>query len=216
MVSDLISVNKGLSRRRLLTFLTILWMVLIFYMSSAVEDESKTQSGIICEFLCETFVEGYEQMEPAQQLQMQERFSFPVRKGAHLTEYMILGILLTLTAASYQTDNISFWGTTHTVHNRAPEPAPDSVSEPAPDRQFVMEVYRTSKTAPAGVSRVWLIPLLIGFLYAVSDEIHQYFVPGRAMQARDVLIDTSGVLLGIWIARGIMRIQYGERRKGPQ
>ena len=87
-------------RAILLTLLTILWMLLIFHMSSAVEDESRAQSGVICEFLCEMFVEDYEEMPPAQQLQMQERFSFPVRKGAHLTEYTILGILLTLTAAS--------------------------------------------------------------------------------------------------------------------
>ena len=35
-----------------------------------------------------------------------------------------------------------------------------------------------------------------GALYAVSDEIHQIFVPGRSCQAFDVLIDSSGVLTG--------------------
>ena len=68
--------------------------------------------------------------------------------------------------------------------------------------------YRLSCTMDpeaADTALAGLIPLLIGFLYAVSDEIHQHFVPGRAMQARDVLIDTAGVLLGIWIARGIIR-----------
>ena len=39
----------------------------------------------------------------------------------------------------------------------------------------------------------------ICFLYAVSDEIHQYFVPGRSCELRDVLIDTSGVIAGIVI-----------------
>ncbi len=34
-------------------------------------------------------------------------------------------------------------------------------------------------------------------LYAISDEIHQYFVPGRACELRDVLIDCSGALLSI-------------------
>jgi VanZ family protein len=34
-------------------------------------------------------------------------------------------------------------------------------------------------------------------LYAISDEIHQYFVPGRAMMAVDVLIDSLGALLGL-------------------
>ena len=39
--------------------------------------------------------------------------------------------------------------------------------------------------------------LLIGALYAVTDEIHQLFVPGRSGSIIDVLIDTAGVLTGI-------------------
>lgn len=37
------------------------------------------------------------------------------------------------------------------------------------------------------------------FLYAVSDEVHQYFVPGRYMSSLDVGIDSLGALLGIWL-----------------
>ena len=189
----------------LLTLLTLLWMLLIFHMSSAVKDESSAQSGVICEFLCESFVEGYEDMLPAQQLQMQERFSFPVRKGAHLTEYMILGALLTLTTASYRADDVGFFWSAHTAANRASGTGPYGSSETVSDRKFDTERYGSYETLSGMISCAWLVPLLIGFLYAVSDEIHQYFVPGRAMQARDVLIDTAGVLLGIWFVRGIMR-----------
>ena len=35
--------------------------------------------------------------------------------------------------------------------------------------------------------------------YAVTDEIHQLFVPGRAGMAGDVLIDSSGALMGCFI-----------------
>lgn len=41
--------------------------------------------------------------------------------------------------------------------------------------------------------------LMVGMLYAVSDEIHQLFVPGRSGQVSDVCIDTVGVLFGICI-----------------
>lgn len=41
------------------------------------------------------------------------------------------------------------------------------------------------------------ISLLIGILYAITDEIHQKFVPGRSCQITDVIIDSMGVLLGI-------------------
>ena len=34
--------------------------------------------------------------------------------------------------------------------------------------------------------------ILFVVLYAISDEFHQYFIPGRGPAFRDVLIDTSG------------------------
>lgn len=45
--------------------------------------------------------------------------------------------------------------------------------------------------------KVFLIAFLISVLYAISDEIHQYFVPGRACQFRDIMIDSCGTLFGI-------------------
>lgn len=40
--------------------------------------------------------------------------------------------------------------------------------------------------------------LLIAMLYAISDETHQLFVPGRNGQPLDVLIDAVGAVLGLW------------------
>jgi len=45
--------------------------------------------------------------------------------------------------------------------------------------------------------RVVIFTLVICVLYATSDEVHQLFVPGRGGQVKDVLIDSSGALLGI-------------------
>lgn len=36
-------------------------------------------------------------------------------------------------------------------------------------------------------------------LYAISDEIHQYFVPGRACRIGDVCIDTVGSIVAIFL-----------------
>jgi VanZ family protein len=44
-----------------------------------------------------------------------------------------------------------------------------------------------------------MLSFVSGFLYACSDEFHQYFVPGRGPSFKDVLIDTSGVLLGVFL-----------------
>lgn len=38
--------------------------------------------------------------------------------------------------------------------------------------------------------------IVIGIAYAVSDECHQYFVPGRSPGIKDVCIDSLGVLTG--------------------
>lgn len=154
--------------RWFLTCLTLLWMLFIFMMSSAGKDESNTQSGAVCEIICEVFVEGYEEMPEEDRIRLQEKISFPVRKGAHLSEYAVLGALMTVTAA--------FWRREETN-------------------------TRTTQVLPV---------LGAGFLYAVSDEMHQAFVPGRSGEPRDVLIDTFGVLIGICIVRVCL---YARARK---
>ena len=45
------------------------------------------------------------------------------------------------------------------------------------------------------ISNKFLYPLFISILYALSDELHQTFVPTREGKARDVIIDTAGILL---------------------
>lgn len=42
----------------------------------------------------------------------------------------------------------------------------------------------------------WYLPVIISAAYAVTDEIHQYFVPGRACRLLDVTVDTSGAAFG--------------------
>jgi VanZ family protein len=41
------------------------------------------------------------------------------------------------------------------------------------------------------------VAFVLGTLYAVSDEIHQSFVPGRAGSPLDVALDTLGVAAGV-------------------
>ncbi|NLP51886.1 VanZ family protein [Bacillus sp. RO1] len=48
--------------------------------------------------------------------------------------------------------------------------------------------------------RGWLsmgVAFVITVLYAISDEVHQLFVPGRSGQMSDVLLDSIGALVGI-------------------
>ena len=134
--------HKSLVKIHLL--LTFLLMLFIFWQSALPAEASKQESGLIVSRL-------------AQWLQADEDLiSFVVRKGAHFTEYLLLGVSLFLTVQDLW-KRASFW-----------------------------------------------IPWAVGTLYAVTDEVHQYFVPGRSCELRDVLIDACGVLAGVaivWVWR---------------
>lgn len=51
-----------------------------------------------------------------------------------------------------------------------------------------------------------LTSILICFLYATSDEIHQVFSAGRTPKLLDVLIDTSGSILSIMVIFTIAKL----------
>lgn len=53
----------------------------------------------------------------------------------------------------------------------------------------------------------------ISFIYAISDEIHQMFVPGRGALVTDVLIDSTGALIGIFIYWTIKSLILRNRKK---
>ena len=52
------------------------------------------------------------------------------------------------------------------------------------------------------------MPSALGFsiLYAISDEFHQSFIAGRTALFTDVLIDSAGALVGIFIAGAILHL----------
>lgn len=67
-------------------------------------------------------------------------------------------------------------------------------------------IYGFLKTFGMMPKNLFYMTILFGFLYSVSDEIHQYFVPGRAAQIRDIFIDTFGIF-----AMAIIRLMIDNR-----
>jgi VanZ family protein len=63
---------------------------------------------------------------------------------------------------------------------------------------------RAKKTAP-------FASYLFCVLYASSDELHQYFVPGRSCMFYDVIIDALGAAAGIFIVYIILK--HADKRK---
>lgn len=107
-----------------------------------------------------------------------ESLSFGVRKAAHFTEYMILGGLLMMDAAGWRQRTAETAATPAATTEKPPGPQP----------------------TPARLACAWLVAAL----YAVSDEIHQYFVPERACALMDMGIDSAGAAAGVLIVALIL------------
>jgi VanZ family protein len=65
---------------------------------------------------------------------------------------------------------------------------------------------------PARITlRILIIAMAIAVGYAITDEFHQLFVPGRSADVHDLYADTMGALAGVvacW-AWGILSIRPG-------
>lgn len=64
------------------------------------------------------------------------------------------------------------------------------------------------------IKRKLLWTFLFSALYAVSDEIHQLFVPGRSGNIKDVVIDCMGALLTVVIILLIRLIKEEKNKRG--
>lgn len=123
-------------------------MIMIFSFSGQQGDESSSMSNIFVDLFLQ--VRGTLGLFPKfADADLVNVISIVVRKGAHVTEYILL-------CTSFL---MAFW--------------------------------------ISGVRGKWrnIGSFVFTFGYACSDEFHQLFVPGRAGQFRDVLIDSSGALV---------------------
>jgi VanZ family protein len=61
------------------------------------------------------------------------------------------------------------------------------------------------------LARIWQIGVLLATIYALTDEVHQSFVPRREFHLTDILIDglSATAALGIWY---IVRARKRERQ----
>lgn len=58
--------------------------------------------------------------------------------------------------------------------------------------------------------------ILIGMIYAGTDELHQYFIEGRSCMLTDVIIDTLGVATGVIILCLVIKCIRECREKCPK
>lgn len=157
-----------MKKGRIFAFLPMIGMMCLIWMFSANSgDVSSGQSmGIVSRVITIGEELTGHTLTEQERVQWEERIHTPIRKMAHMTEYMIFA----LTVA------------------------------------FPFLLYHKSKKWISVFTYVYCVG------YAGIDEIHQLFVPERAGQLRDVLIDSIGVLVGIIL----FRVIYGHRLRNRQ
>lgn len=62
-------------------------------------------------------------------------------------------------------------------------------------------LYRAFKQDKRPRTRYFVWAFITALLYALSDEYHQSFSPGRSPSVRDVVIDFIGMSVAYWILR---------------
>ena len=62
------------------------------------------------------------------------------------------------------------------------------------------------KTTTKTFRQISALSILLTFLYGITDEIHQYFVPGRGAKVTDTLFDLLGAFIGIYFVRRTIRL----------
>jgi VanZ family protein len=60
------------------------------------------------------------------------------------------------------------------------------------------------------------LSILSSFLYGISDEIHQYYVPGRNSDLMDVLADLLGSVFGVLLYQLIRAHRYNQATGGSE
>lgn len=58
-----------------------------------------------------------------------------------------------------------------------------------------------------------LLSVVLSLAYAVGDEFHQRFVPGRSCELRDVLLDTAGILIAVLLTLAFVEVIGPLRRR---
>lgn len=83
--------------KKILTILIILWMATIFILSNQKAQDSKQLSN---SFIAKTIIKIYEmkngEISEKKKIEIKENYSFIVRKAAHFTIYLILGLLVSV------------------------------------------------------------------------------------------------------------------------
>lgn len=137
-------------------------------------------------------------------------YNVPVRKAGHITEYLILFVLVRW-AIDRSRENSSCKKVGN--ENGCEEKSVDGIVE-KPIDEFGKEPATAGGAPPSSEATTTIatrflplgvIAFLTSILYAGLDEWHQSYVPGRSATFSDVAVDTCGIILGVVLWAAVSR-----------
>ena len=155
-------------KRAILIILLILTFFQIFRFSNQNGEKSSGISRKITTAVTKN-VKKIQELDKNKQEEVLGTIEKVIRKLAHFSIYMVVGILMML----------------------------------------LMNTYEIKKLDRIAIS------LITGIIYASSDEIHQFFIPGRSAMITDVMIDTLGVSVGILLIIFVLKLKEGSNSRIP-
>ena len=184
--------------RILFTILLLFTYIIIFSYSSESGEKSSTKSkGIMYSIIC--ILNGKESATDEEV----KAFEPLLRKLAHFGIYTMSGIW-----------SMSLMNTFFRKNKKDERSGENYIDKEDAELNKNVNEANKSKIFNNSEKKRVCICLVMGFLYACSDEIHQLFSQGRSGKAVDVFIDTMGVLNGILLVMLICKIYETMRKKG--
>jgi len=187
----------------------IVWAVMIFMMSGRDATTSTSDSHGVSAFLAQIFYNDFDSWSDESQEEFLDSIDYPVRKAAHMTEYGILGALIFGSVLPGRRKK--------KVDEESTKNWKKKKEEKERKRRIASGEQEELRERKAQVESIWLwsycwISWFFAIVYAITDEIHQYYVPGRSSQFSDVCLDATGAMIGILICLGCVKILRGIER----
>lgn len=200
--------------RIIFTTMLILTCIIIFDFSKQTGGTSGSLSRDVMKFIAEIFTNDAQKIA-----KIVSRGEPILRKIAHFTVYTSLGVWAMCMMQTYFKKNKKTNINNNDNDNDNTSDNSDDSDEDNDNENDSNNIdnsdvndnienvnYYSSKAYDKVMKKRMLISVIIGFLYAVSDEIHQSFIPNRSARIIDVFLDTLGVTNGILIVTIIVFI----------
>lgn len=198
-------------------FLVIAMLCIIFRFSAADATHSSHLSEGVCIRIVREISSVFpEQFPKAKMIKIAQAIEYPVRKCAHFSEYAVLSI----------TVNLYLWicysmEILHDKKNGKRKEAEIKQSvvgfTESRERSIVIQEEKTKEQNKQNKhNSMWSFLVraeLFCALYACSDELHQYFVPGRSCRFFDVYVDSTGAFCGALLFWGLFHLAGMRKRK---